>query len=240
MKESLQIGLSAQMAIEKRMETLADNVANVNTVGFRATRMRFEEALSKTETGENSFVKEGGTFVDTRNGALTETGNSFDFAIRGDGWFGIQSDQGLVLTRDGRFTVSNDGELQTLNGHPVVDAGGAPIRIDGAAGPVEAGQDGVLYQNGRIAGSLGLFSYDPTGEVGRAEGSAIIPASAPEPIVDRNDAGVVQGFIEESNVDPIREMTQLISLQRRFESVNSLMTRTTDKTDDAVKFLGGR
>lgn len=240
MKEGMNIGLSAQIAIEKRMEALADNVANVNTVGFRATRMRFEEALKKTETGENSFVREGGTFVDTRNGALTETGNALDFAISGDGWFGVQSAQGLVLTRDGRFSISNEGQLQTLQGQPVVDAGGAPIRIDGAAGPIEAGQDGVLYQNGRIAGSLGLFSYDPKGEIQRAEGSAIVPDGQPQPIVDRNDAGVAQGFIEESNVDPIREMTQLIALQRRFESVNSLMSRTSEKTGDAIKFLGGR
>ncbi|WP_240534986.1 flagellar basal-body rod protein FlgF [Notoacmeibacter marinus] len=236
----MNIGLSAQIAIEKRMATLADNVANVNTVGFRATRMRFEEALKKTETGENSFVREGGTFIDTRNGALTETGNALDFAIRGDGWFGVQSGQGLVLTRDGRFTISNEGQLQTLKGQPVVDAGGAPIQIDGAAGPIEAGQDGVLYQNGKIAGSLGLFAYNPQGEIGRAEGSAIVPSSAPQPIVDRNDAGVAQGFIEESNVDPIREMTQLIALQRRFESVNSLMSRTSEKKGDAIKFLGGR
>ena len=240
MKEGLYIGLSAQMAIEKRMETLADNVANVNTVGFRATRMRFEEALSKTESGENSYVKDGGNYIDTRPGGLVETGNSLDFAIRGDAWFGIQSGQGLVLTRDGRFTISNDGELQTLKGDPVIDAGGAPIQIDGAAGPIEAGQDGVLYQNGKIVGSIGLFGYDPTDEISRAAGSAIIPDSAPEPIVNRNDAGVAQGFIEESNVDPVREMTQLISLQRRFESVNSLMANTTDKKDEAVKFLGGQ
>ncbi|RLQ89591.1 flagellar basal-body rod protein FlgF [Notoacmeibacter ruber] len=240
MKDSLYIGLSAQMAIEKRMETLADNVANVNTVGFRATRVRFEEALSRTETGENSFVKEGGNFVDNRNGALTETGNTLDFAIRGDSWFGVQSSQGMVLTRDGRFTISNNGELQTLNGQPVLDAGGAPILIDGAAGPVDSGQDGVLYQNGRIVGSLGLFEYIPEDGINRAEGSAIVPTSAPQPIVDRNDAGVVQGFIEESNVDPVREMTQLISLQRRFESINSLLTRNNSNKDEAVKFLGGQ
>ncbi len=161
MKDSLYIGLSAQMAIEKRMETLADNVANVNTVGFRATRVRFEQALSKTDAGENVFVKEGGTYIDTRPGALVETGNSLDFAINGNAWFGIRSGAGTVLTRDGRFTLGTDGQLQTLNGDLVIDAGGAPIQVDGAAGPLQAGQDGVLYQNGKIVGSIGLFGYEP-------------------------------------------------------------------------------
>lgn len=240
MKESLYIGLSAQMAIEKRMESLADNVANVNTVGFRATRVKFEEALSRTGDTESSYVREGGSFLDTRTGALESTGNALDFAISGEGWFGIETPQGMNLTRDGRFSLSIDGELQTLQGHKVVDAGGAPIRVDGAAGAIQAGQDGVLYQNGRIVGSLGIFAYDASGTVTRGEGSSIVPTTAPEPMLDRNDAGVAQGFVEKSNVDPVREMTQLISLQRRFESVNSALTQTNDKKDDAIKFLGGQ
>ncbi|MFP1633686.1 flagellar basal-body rod protein FlgF [Zhengella sp. ZM62] len=234
------VGLSSQMAIERRLETLADNVANSGTVGFRATRIQFHEAVQGTGEDQTAFVSEGKTYVDERSGGLTQTGNPLDFAIRGNGWFAVETDAGMVLTRDGRFSMDAAGMLVNVDGDPVLDAGGAAIQLNPAAGQVTAAKDGLLYQNNQLVGSLGLYTFEPGGEVRRYGASGIIPSTPAEPVVDRADIGTVQGFVEESNVDPVREMTRLIMLQRTFDSVATLIKDADSSLNSAVQLLGGK
>ncbi len=106
-----------------------------------------------------------------------------------------------------RFTLTEAGELVTLNGYPVLDAGGGPIQIDANAGPIMLSADGQLNQAGRPVAALGIFEADLSAGFVRAGNSGIIPTRQPQPIVDRVDAGVVQGYVEESNVNAIGEMT---------------------------------
>src|SRR5690606_38282714 len=123
----------------------------------------------------------------------------------------------------GRFTMLDTGELVTLQGYPVLDAGGAPIQLDPLAGPPSAGDDGMLRQGERMVGGLGLFEFQPGLNFTRFGGSGFVPEGKPEPIVDRLDVGVAQGFVEESNVNPVQEMMRLIQVQRAFEQVTALM-----------------
>jgi flagellar basal-body rod protein FlgF len=239
MQDGLYVALSSQIALEKRLTTIADNVANMSTIGFRATEVKFEDVV--TGVGQNSiaFTSPGDTYLSQKAGALRQTQSPFDFAIQGDAWFGIDTPVGTVMTRDGRFTMTDTGQLVTHEGYAVLDAGGAPIQLDPLNGAPQVGRDGVIRQDGQLVASIGLFNYNPGPNFNRFGNSGVIPQGQPEPVVDRVDAGVVQGFLEEANVNPILEMTRLIMVQRSFEN-SAAITRDTESTlDDAVKTLGG-
>ena len=240
MQDGLYVALSSQIALERRLETIADNVANSSTVGFRATGVKFEDVVSGLGDKSISFASSGDTYISHTSGPMRETGNPFDFAIRGDAWFGIETPAGTVMTRDGRFTMSDAGQLVSIEGYNVLDAGGAPIQLDPRNGPPTAGADGTLRQRDQQVGALGLFTFDPGGEFVPFPNSGIVPAGEPEPIVDRLDAGVAQGFLEESNVNPMLEMTRLIKVQRAFENAAAMLRSTESSYTDAIKTLGSK
>lgn len=240
MQDSLYVALSAQIAIEKRMNTIADNVANASTVGFRATGVKFQDMVSGTGDRAVSFSSPGDTFMSDEAGPLRETGNPFDFAIQGDAWFAIDTPAGTVMTRDGRFTLTQEGQMVSINGYSVLDAGGAPIVLDPTEGAPKAGADGSLRQNGRLVGALGLYSFDPGINFTRFGNSGIVPNGEPDPITDRQDVGVAQGFLEDSNVNPMREMTRLITVQRAFENAAAMIRDSQSSVDDAIKTLGSK
>jgi flagellar basal-body rod protein FlgF len=131
------------------------------------------------------------------------------------------------------------GELVSLEGYPVLDAGGSPIQLNPNDGAPTAADDGVLYQNGKPVATLGLFTANVGANFTRVGNTAIIPAEAPQPVVDRIDAGVVQGFVEQANVNPVQQMTQMISVSRNFEYVTQLMRNSESSLSDAIKTLGG-
>lgn len=239
MQTGLYVSLSSQIALDRRLATLADNVANSTTVGFRATEVKFNQVVSDQKTADVAFVSQGKEFLSTRSGGITETGGTLDFAIKGDAWFQVETPAGPTLTRDGRFTLTDAGELVTLNGYAVLDAGGAPIQIDGNNGPVTLSGDGQLNQNGQPVAALGLFDADLSGGFVRAGNSGVITRIPPEPVIDRVDAGVVQGYVEESNVNAIGEMTQLIQVTRAFESIASLMRDSEESLKEAIRTFGG-
>lgn len=240
MQDSLYVALSSQIALERRLDTIADNVANASTIGFRATGVKFEDVVSGTGPKSVSFASTGNTYLSSAHGAMTETGNPFDFAIQGDAWFAIDTPAGTVMTRDGRFSMNENGELMSIEGHPVLDSGGAPIQLDPRDGPPKAGADGSLRQGDKLVGAIGLYDFDPGQNFVRYGNSGIVPAHAPEPVTDRSDIGVAQGFLEESNVNPVLEMTRLIMVQRAFENTAALMRQTDASTDDAIKTLGSK
>lgn len=240
MQSGLYVALSSQMALDKRLTTIADNVANAGTVGFRATGVKFEDVVSGLGDKSVAFASAGDTYLSTRNGPLRQTGNPFDFAIRGNAWFAIETPGGPVMTRDGRFTMLETGDLVTLEGYPVLDAGGAPIQLEAQGGPPEAGADGTLRQNGRLVAALGLFEFQPGLNFTRFGNSGVVPYGPPEPVVDRMDAGIAQGFIEDSNVNPVHEITRLIQVQRAFEHISALMRDSEQALDQAISTLGPR
>ncbi|TKT77477.1 flagellar basal-body rod protein FlgF [Aquamicrobium sp. LC103] len=239
MQIGLYVGLSSQLALDRRLNTIADNVANTSTVGFRATGVKFEDVVSGFGQQAISFASTGDTYLSTKTGPLRETGNPFDFAIQGEAWFAIETPSGPVMTRDGRFTMLDTGELVTLEGYPVLDAGGAPIQLDAQGGPPEAGADGTLRQNDQLMGAIGLYEFQPGLNFTRYGNSGIIPQGEPEPIVDRIDIGIAQGFVEDSNVNPIQEITRLIQVQRAFEQVSAMMRDSENALDQAISTLGG-
>lgn len=238
MQGSLYVALSSQIALERRLTTLADNVANTNTTGFRATEIKFNEVLANTGSNDVSFVDQGQDFLKTTNGGLSATGNQLDFALRGDAWFMIEAPTGQMLTRDGRFTITQAGELVNINGYPVLDPGGAPIQLDPAGGTPKAGRDGGLIQDGVRLGAIGLFQADLSQGFQRQASLGIVPVIPPEPLVDVAGAGLLQGYLEDSNVNPVSEMSHLIMVSRAFENASAMMKATEDTFKEAIRTLG--
>lgn len=242
MQSGLYVSLSSQMALERRLTTIADNMANLNTVGFRSTEVKFDEVLSRTQNDMNAkiaFVSQGNDYLSTRSGELQQTNNALDFAVKGDAWFAIDTPVGMVLTRDGRFTIEQTGQLMSSQGYPVLDAGGAPIQVNRAGGPPEVGADGTIMQDGVQVAQLGLFTADVREGFLRYENSGITTVDEPQPVVDNAQISVLQGYIENSNVNGIGEMTQLIQVNRAFESISSLITESERTMSEAVRTLGG-
>ncbi|MDQ0456980.1 flagellar basal-body rod protein FlgF [Rhizobium paknamense] len=242
MQSGMYVSLSAQRALDKRLTTIADNMANINTVGFRGTEVKFDEVLSKTGNDLNAkvaFVSQGNDYLSERNGELQRTGNDLDFAVKGDAWFSLETPAGRVLTRDGRFTLTDTGELVSVRGYRVLDTGGAPIQLDRTGGEVHVGRDGTIVQNGRQISQIGLFQADVSKGYLRYDNSAITTTQQPQPVVDNPSVGVLQGYIEQSNVNGVQEMTQLIQVSRAFESVSSVMGQTENSLAETIKALGG-
>jgi flagellar basal-body rod protein FlgF len=239
MQSGLYVALSSQISLEKRMNTIADNLANMNTVGFRATQLKFDDVVTRAEGTKVDYVSTGEEYLSDANGAMVQTENPLDFAAKGNTWFSIDTPAGNAITKDGRFTMLQTGDLVTLEGYPVLDSSGSPIQLNAQEGPPTASQDGILYQNNKPVATLGLFEANVGPNFTRVGNSAVIPAETPQPVVDRPGSGVVQGFVEQANVNPVQQMTQMITVSRTFEYVTQLMRDGEASIGDAIKTLGG-
>ena len=238
MQSSFYVGMSGQLAIEKRLQTIANNVANMNTAGFREEKVTFETVLSNTGDTPVAFSTEGQTYLSRRSGDLTKTDNPLDVAVQGDAWLAVKTPSGVAYTHDGRLKIGPSGEVQSVNNFPVLDAGGSSMILDPAAGPPTIAQDGMITQQGRQVGAIGLFSIDPDAKLTRALNSGVIPDKAATPVLDFSNTGMVQGFVEGSNVNAIQEISRLIEIQHALDSVTQ-MSETSDTTlQDAIKTLG--
>jgi len=172
---NLYVGVSAQVTLQKRLDTIAHNVANANTAGFRAEEVRFETALSRAGADPIAFAVSGPTYLSRRSGDIVRTDNQFDVAVDGNAWLAIQTPTGQAYTRDGRMRMTAVGEMQTLNGYPVLDTGGAPVVLDPNAGPPRIARDGAIFQANRQIGAIGLFTIEEAANLTRFENSAVIP-----------------------------------------------------------------
>jgi len=239
MQNGLYVALSAQVALERRLETVAANVANVNTPGYRADGVSFAAEIAKAGDNSIAYVTPGSGFISRRSGSLIETGNPLDAAVQGEGWFAIESDGATVYTRDGRMRISDTGALENVNGYPILDAGGAPIQLDPSGGATTISRDGMITQNGKQVGAIGLFLIDADAKLIRAGSSGVISDKPAQPVLDFTQNSVVQGAIEGANVNPIAEMSKLISVTRAFDGVNAEVTQTEASLQDAIRTLGG-
>lgn len=237
-QSALYVSLSAQVAMEKRLATIANNVANMTTGGFRADEVKFEEILSLAAKDSVSFASSGQSFISRRAGPVTKTDNPLDVAIQGDAWFAYRGASGPVYTRDGRFSMNENGDLVTVDGYPVLDSGGAPITLDPLAGPPAISRDGTITQGANQVGILGLFSLSSNSHLTRHGSSGVMSSIPGEVVQDFTSTGIQQGYSEGSNVNPILEMTKMIALQRNFESAATTIQESESTLMDAIRTLG--
>jgi flagellar basal-body rod protein FlgF len=238
MQPGLYVSLSGQMALMRRLDTLSHNVANVTTAGFRAEEIKFDQLISQKTDAPTAFVSGGSTYISRKAGEVTKTDNPLDVAVNGDAWLSIQTPAGQVYTRDGRMTMTPEGELRTLNGYPVLDVGGAPIQLNPNGGAPSIASDGTITQGAAQAGAIGLFTIPPQANLVRYENSGVIPSMAAEPALDFTRVGVLQGFMEQSNVNPVSEISRLIQIQRSFDAVSNSMAQAEQVMSTAIRTLG--
>lgn len=238
MQPSLYVSLSGQMALMRRLDTVAHNVANVTTAGFRAEEIKFDELLSEKTDSPTAFVSASSTYISRKAGEVVRTDNPLDVAVNGDAWLAYQGPSGPVYTRDGRMTMTPEGELRTLTGYPILDVGGAPVQVNPSAGAPTIARDGSISQGGRQVGALGLFTIPEEAKLTRFENSGVLPNMAAQPALDFSRVGTMQGFMEQANVNPVSEISRLIQIQRSFDSISNTLTKTEETMSSAVRTLG--
>jgi len=239
MQNQLYVSLSAQVALEKRLTTVATNVANLGTAGYRAEEVSFSALVSRAGDQSVAFASSGTNYINRQSGPVTRTDNPLDVAVSGDAWLAIQTPKGTVYTRDGRLKMQPSGALESIDGYPVLDAGNTPLLLDPDGGPPTIAKDGMITQGGQQLGAIGLFTIDPAAKLGRFENSGVTTDRPATPVLDFSGTGVEQGFVEGANVNPVMEMAKLMSLTRNYESVANAISSSESSLKDAIKTLGG-
>lgn len=238
MKVSFPVSLSGQIALQKSLDAVANNVANANTVGFRAETMTFSTALSLTGDRAVAFSLPGHVNISRENGPAVRTENPMDVAINGDGWMSLKGPNGKVFTRDGRIQMTGTGELVSVTGLPILDVGGEPLVVNARGGPLTIARDGMISQAGKQVGAIGLFKIPADAKLTRHDNSSVSADKEPEAIIEFSRNGFAQGFLEKSNVNSSRELSNLIQISRNFETLNSLLEQNERTTIEAIKALG--
>jgi flagellar basal-body rod protein FlgF len=228
--------LSKQVGLRQQVDVIAHNVANLSTTGFKREGLTFAAHVEWLDVPGDSLAmaEVRASHTDFRAGPLERTGNPFDFAIEGEGFFAVETPAGVRYTRDGRFSSNQLGELVTATGHRVLDEGGAPMLIPTQVGEITVSADGTLRaQDGRPLGVLGVRAL-PEGRLRREADGLFASEVEPEPALE---ARVVQGFIEGSNVNPIREITELIETQRAYERGRAMLDAEDERLRRMIEKL---
>ena len=227
--------LGAQL---RSTQVSANNLANADTPGFRAERAVFAEFLQPRSGGAPvgdrgaAYAIDRATWRDTASGSISTTGNLFDLALKGDGFFAVETPRGERYTRAGRFMLAGDGKLTDAEGNAVLDARGTPIVLGPNDTRVEVRGDGsVRSENGPI-GQLRVVRFDDPQKL-RAEGARLYASDEPGAPAER--PGVVQGAVEGSNVQPVVEITTLTAQMREFQFATQFVEREGERLSSAVE-----
>ena len=236
MDNAVYASLSRQSGLMKEMRVVANNIANANTAGFRREGVIFAEHLSALDRhGDTlSMAHARGRLVDLKQGVMTQTNGTYDLAIEGDGFFMVETPEGNRLTRAGAFLPSAEGELMTADGHRLLDEGQAPIIVPGGASNIAIGADGTLSANGIAFGRVGVFQPADDTRLLHQGGTNFQPEGDVQPL---ENAQIRQGFIEESNVDPVFEITRMIEVQRAYELGQSFLDREDQRIRNAISAM---
>jgi flagellar basal-body rod protein FlgF len=227
--------LNRQSGLMREMSVVANNIANVSTTGFRREGVVFSEYVAGMDEDPSlSMAHASGRLVDLTQATLSQTGGSFDFAIQGDGFFLIETPEGERLTRAGAFTPNAEGELVTPDGYRLLDAGGAPVFVPPDAKAVGLSQDGTLSAEGQPIAQIGLWQpADPLAL--RHQAGTLFDGGELEPV---ENGTVIQGMLEESNVQPVSEIARMIEVQRAYELGQKFLDAEDDRVRGVIQALG--
>ena len=259
--------LSGALAQTTKIDTIANNIANVNTTGFKKDQQTFSEYLTafekepevigiprtpasieefySTNGGDKSFVDASGTYTNFEQGSLKNTGNKLDVALDGAGFFEVNTPAGVRLTRAGNFTVDGDGQLVTKDGHPVLmegDNSAAPeertVRFSGK-NSVSISDGGEVFDGDQKIGKISLVNVKNPDSLQKVGNNyyGFKSNMAPE-ITSVAVPSLKQGFVETSNVNIVNEMTEMIMAQRVFEGTQKAIHAYDGMADKLINVVG--
>jgi flagellar basal-body rod protein FlgF len=238
------IALSRMMAQSRAMDVRAHNIANIDTPGFRRSEPLFAQALARvrfgqdgngvgTDDGQMRLVVDRATWRDHQPGPLRQTGNPLDLAVRGNGWFVVDTPEGERLTRAGRFMLDADGRIVTAEGHGLQGAGGTALVVGANAREIQVAGDGTVSTAEGEIGRIRLASV-PDEQTLRAQSDGLFVAEAE---LEEAPGGVVQGMSEGSNVNAVLEMTRMMQDVRDFQFTVQIAEAEHERQRGAVERL---
>ena len=226
------IALSSQAALRRQMDIVAHNIANMNTTAFKGEKMMFIEHVVKSRGGERilgdqvTYVRDIATVRDVAEGSVIKTGNPLDLAIRGQGYFVVETEGGERYTRNGRFQLDDTGQLVNNEGFPVLSEGGQPFFLSPEDNEITISRDGTISTENGELGRFRVVGFENDQELEALADGLYTTAADPDD-VERPE--VVQGMLEGSNVNAIIELTRMIEVHRAYEGVKHLMDREDDR-----------
>ncbi len=238
MELTTNVALSRLIAQQRALDVTANNLANANTPGFKAERVVFSDWLSQ-QSGTDSprggakvaFTQDRATYREQQAGPVQHTGNQLDLAVDGNGYFTVDTPRGPRLTRAGRFTPMPDGRLGDADGNALLDRVGQPVRLSAADTNITITADGnISSQNGSL-GQIGLVQPDDPNRM-TAEGARTLRADGPTTPVAQPQ--IIQGAVEDSNVQPVMEMTRMMNDLRQFQFTSQLVQGEADRMQSAM------
>ncbi|MBI5164897.1 MAG: flagellar basal-body rod protein FlgF [Magnetospirillum sp.] len=240
MENTSYVALSRQGALWRQMEVVANNMANANTPSYKGEQMMFREFLVPTRSteramgGKVAFVQDTGVLRDTREGPLTKTDNPLDFALHGEGFFQVETEVGMRFTRNGHFRLDEGGMLVDTRGYAVMDASDQPFIFAPNETRIEVAPDGTVSTENGIVGKMKVVRFANEQDL-RKSGDGLYETTQDPETVERPT--VVQGMMEESNVQPVVEMTRMIQIMREYQSVQKMLDAENDRQLKAMQTL---
>jgi len=227
--------LTRQSGLMSEMQVIAHNIANASTAGFRREGVVFSEFIALMGDEPSLSMAYGNArHVDLGQAGLSSTGGTFDLGIQGEGFFLVTTPQGDRLTRSGAFMPSAEGVLVNPDGHALLDAGGAPVAVPPGARTFAISSDGTMSADGTPVAQIGLWRpVDPLSLQHQA--GTLFSANATEPA----DAAIIrQGFLEDSNVEPVSEIARMIAVQRAYEFGQKFLDTEDARQKSVIETLG--
>ncbi len=236
MENSIYIALSKQAVIRNNMGIVANNIANMNTTGYRGQNLLFKEYISQPRGMEYdiSQVYDYGQYQNAAPGPMQRTGNKLDVALEGSGFFGIITNDGIKYSRAGSFSINSNGELVNSNNDKVASAGGGPINIPQGTIDISIAENGNISADGSLIGQIMIHEFDNYEEL-TPFGNNLY--SSPTPGNQAVNTRAIQGMLEGSNVNAISEMTKMIDISRKYQSIQKMVQGEHERLKNAIEKL---
>ncbi|MDY0008625.1 MAG: flagellar basal-body rod protein FlgF [Bdellovibrionales bacterium] len=230
------IGLSQQLSLQQQMNMTANNLANMSTPGYKAQHTLFSEYLTKPPGGD--LIRQStnsGSYRDLSAGSMTQTHNPFDVALQNDGYFAVMTPQGLRYTRDGGFTLNADSQLVNKSGYAVMNENNEPIQIQPEATQIRITADGEITSEFGTVGRIKVARFDDQQSMVRT-GENLFDAQgqAEQPV---GYVRMVQGFVENANINPVIEMNRMIEILRSYQSTQRMLQTDHERIRNSIQKL---
>ena len=231
------VALTRQAGLAKELQSVANNIANLSTTGYRREGVVFAEMVQALPVEGNSVAMTAarGRYFDELQGSLDETGGTLDLAIEGEGYFTVMTPAGERLTRAGAFTRGADGTIVNMDGHALLDEGGGEIAVPFEARAVNVSADGTISADGEPVARVGLVTVEDQSKLFREAGVLFRADTAPVPV---ENGRVLQGFLEQSNVNPVAELARMVEVQRAYEYGQKRLDGEDERIRLVVRILG--